>query len=61
LEELHRDGLVVRYAHGDLESLAQACKRALAMTHAERRKIFEHFNAHETIGAVVSEAIAAAG
>jgi hypothetical protein len=61
LEELHRDGLIVRYAHGDFEALAQACERALAMANAERRRIFEHFNARETIGAVVSEAIAAAG
>jgi len=61
LEELHRDGLIVRYAHGDLESLAQACERALAMTSAERRRIFEHFNAHETIGAVVTGSLRQAG
>lgn len=60
LEELHRAGLIVRYAHGDLESLAQACERALATTAVERRRIYEHFNAHETVGAVVAAAIAAA-
>jgi hypothetical protein len=61
LEELHRAGLIVRYAHGDLKSLAEACERALALPAAERRRIYEHFNRHETIGAVVAEAIAKAG
>lgn len=60
LEELHAAGLIVRYDHGDLESLAGACERALAMSNAERRLIFDHFNAHETVGAVVAAAIAAA-
>jgi hypothetical protein len=60
LEKLHRAGLIVRYAHDDLEGLAAACERALAMTKAERRRIYEHFNRHETVGAVVSAAIAAA-
>lgn len=60
LEELHAAGLIVRYEHGDLASLAAACERALAMTAVERRRIYEHFNAHETVGAVVASAIAAA-
>jgi hypothetical protein len=60
LEELHAAGLIVRYDHGDLVSLAAACERALAMTAVERRRIYEHFNAHETVGAVVAAAIAAA-
>lgn len=60
LEELHRAGLIVRYAHGDLTALAVACERALAMKNAERRRIYEHFNRHETVGTVVAEAIAAA-
>jgi len=60
LEQLHADGLIVRYRHGDLKSLAEACERALAMSTAERRLIFEHFNAHETVGAVVAEALAEA-
>lgn len=59
LEELHQAGLIVRYAHADLESLAAACERALAMGTAERRRIYEHFNAHETVGAVVARALAA--
>ena len=61
LEELANAGLIVRYAHGDLESLAASCERALAMPTAERRKIYEHFNRHETVGTVVADAIAAAG
>jgi hypothetical protein len=60
LEELHRAGLIVRYAHGDLDALGAACERALAMSRDERRKIYEHFNRHETVGTVVAEAIATA-
>jgi hypothetical protein len=60
LESLHRAGLVVRYAHDDLDALAAACERALGMSVAERRRIYEHFNTHETIGAVVAEALSAA-
>ncbi|HEY8995236.1 MAG TPA: hypothetical protein VIM71_11280 [Lacunisphaera sp.] len=60
LEELHKAGLIVRYKHGDLESLAEACECALAMSTTERRLIHEHFTAHETIGAVVAEALVGA-
>lgn len=60
LESLHRDGLIVRYGHGDLEELAAACERALAMQLEERRRIYEYFNRHETVGTVVADAIAGA-
>lgn len=60
LEDLHAAGLIVRYEHGDLVSLGAACERALALGNAERRKIFDHFNARETVGAVVADALAAA-
>ncbi len=60
LEELHTAGLIVRYAHGDLAALAEACECALAMSAAERKLIHAHFNAHETVGAVVASALAAA-
>lgn len=60
LEELHRAGLIVRYAHGDLAALQEACERALALGVDERRRIYEHFNRHETVGTVLAEAIAAA-
>lgn len=59
LEDLHAAGLIVRYPHGDLKALAEACERALAMTVAERRRIYDHFNRHETVGTVVAEALAA--
>lgn len=59
LEDLHRAGLIARYAHGDLKSLEAACERALEMTAAERRRIYDHFNRHETVGRVVAEALAA--
>lgn len=58
LEELARAELIVRYAHGDLQALTEACERALAMPVAERRRIYEHFNRRETVGTVVAEAIA---
>ena len=57
LEELHTAGLIVRYEHADLESLSEACECALAMSNTERHLIFEHFNAHETVGAVVAAAL----
>lgn len=60
LEELHAAGLIVRYAHADLDSLAEACECALAMSNAERHLIYEHFNRHETVGAVVAAALAEA-
>jgi hypothetical protein len=60
LEALHRAGLIVRYAHGDLAALGEACERALALPTEARRRIYAHFNAHETIGRVIADAIAAA-
>ncbi len=60
LEELHRAGLIVRYPHGDLAGLAAACERALALPNEARRRIYDHFNAHETVGHVLAEALAAA-
>lgn len=59
LDELARAGLILRYPHGDLKALAAACERALATTSEERRRIHEHFNAHETVGPVVAGALAA--
>lgn len=60
LEALHHAGLIVRYANSDLKSLEQACERALALPDEARRKIYEHFNAHETVGTVAAAAIAVA-
>jgi hypothetical protein len=57
LESLASAGLIRRYAHGDLDDLAEQCERALAATNDERRRIYEHFNRSETVGAVVGEAI----
>ena len=61
LEALHQAGMIVRYAHGDLESLARACERALAASVEDRRAIYDYFNRNETVGTVVADAIAAAG
>lgn len=60
LESLHQAGLILRYPHGDLDALLQACERALAATVAERRRIYNRFNGRETVGTVVAEAIAEA-
>jgi hypothetical protein len=61
LEDLHRASQIQRYAHGDLQSLAAACERALAMPVAERRRIYDYFNRCETVGSVAAAAIGQAG
>jgi len=58
LEELHREGLILRYPHGDLSVLAQRCEQALELGIAERRRIYSHFNREETVGTVVANLIA---
>ena len=60
LEALHRESLIARYSHGDLDALTAACVKALAASSAERRRIYDYFNQHETIGMVVADAIAGA-
>jgi len=60
LDELAGEGLVLRYPHGDLPALAEACERALAVPAADRRRIHAHFNTHETVGTVVAGAMATA-
>lgn len=57
LEELHQAGLILRYPHADLAALHAACERALDLSAAERRRIHDHFNRHETVGTVVADAI----
>ncbi len=61
LGELQKERLIERYSHADLTGLLSACERALAAGTADRRRIYEHFNRHETVGAVVADAIAGAG
>jgi hypothetical protein len=58
LDDLADAKLILRYPHGDLEELARCCERALETPNDERRRIYEHFNRHETIGTVVADAIA---
>jgi hypothetical protein len=60
LEPLFRDGMIFRYPHGNLEAMAAACEQALAAPLSVRRRIYDHFNANETIGTVVAQMIAAA-
>jgi hypothetical protein len=57
LEELQRENLILRYPHGDLAALAATCERGLAMSNGERRRMYEHFNRHETVGTVVAAEI----
>lgn len=58
LETLHREGMIVRYEHGDLASMENACRRGLEMGSAERRRIYDYFNRRETVGTVVAETLA---
>jgi hypothetical protein len=58
LQELHERELILRYPYGDLDTLVAQCERALAMSNDERRRGYEHFNRHETVGTVVAEALA---
>lgn len=58
LEKLTEQKLVLRYPHGDLAALATACESALEIPTAERRRLYEHFNRHETIGPAAVELIA---
>lgn len=58
LDELAKEGLIRRYGHGDLTGLREAAEAALAATTEERRRIYEHFNRHETVGPVLSAALA---
>jgi hypothetical protein len=60
LEALAREGLIVRYENANLASLGAACERAFALTREERRRVYEHFNRRETVGAVVAEMLAGA-
>ncbi len=60
LPELAAGRYMEHYPHGDLAELAAACRRALAWTVAERRRMYDYYNRHETVGTVVAEAIAAA-
>lgn len=57
LDELAKAGLIIRYDHADTTSLADACERALALSNDDRRRIYEHFNRHETVGTVVGDAL----
>jgi hypothetical protein len=61
LQPLHEAGLILRYPHGDLAALAAACDRALEAPFELRRRIYDHFNANETIGSVVGAALAQFG
>jgi hypothetical protein len=61
LQDLHEQKLILRYGHADLKALSEQCERALAMPNDERRRIYDHFNRHETVGTVVADAIAGAG
>lgn len=58
LDELASLGLIERYEHADLKSLALACERALAADTARRRRIHDYFNRQETVGTVIAELLA---
>lgn len=58
LDDLADRGLILRYSHADLSSLVETCKRALDASNDERKRIYDHFNRHETVGTVLAEQIA---
>lgn len=58
LDELSAAGLILRYGHGDRKALIAACEQALALPVAQRRRIHDYFNRHETVGSVAAEMIA---
>jgi hypothetical protein len=57
LEPLHQAGMIMRYPHGDLAALGEACDHALAKTRDERHRVYQYFNGHETVGQVVAPMI----
>ena len=58
LDELAADGLLLRYARGDLDGLVAACERALGLDDGLRRRIYDHYNRTQTVGRVIADAIA---
>jgi len=58
LQNLVDQGLLFRYPHGNLDALTTACEDALAASDDLRRRIYEHFNQHATIGPVAADLIA---
>ena len=61
LEDLAREGHLLRYARGDLSGLRARCEEALAIPLEQRRRCYEYFNRCETVGTVVAEALQGAG
>ncbi len=57
LDDLAASQLIQRYAHGNLDALKASCDRALAASTEDRRRIYDHFNRHETVGTVMAEAL----
>jgi len=57
LQDLTDQKLVIRYRHSDADSLIASCEAALALPTSERKKIYTHFNQHQTIGPIAAQAI----
>jgi hypothetical protein len=62
LESLAQARLILRYPHGDLTALGARCDEALALAAdpTARQRLYAHFNAQETVGSVLAEALAVA-
>jgi len=58
LESLAAERLILRYPHEDLRSLKERCEEALEMPTEDRLRLYNHFNRHETVGAVIGDALA---
>jgi hypothetical protein len=58
LESLCQRGVVLRYRHGDVSSMIEACERALAADLQTRRSIYDYFNREGTVGPIAACLIA---
>lgn len=58
LEDLLQAGVILRYKHGNIASMIEACERALSLDTETRRRIYDYFNREGTVGEVVARAIA---
>ncbi len=60
LDSLVEKGVVIRYAHGSVDSMIAACEWALDIDLDARRRIYEYFNLEGTVGPVAARLIAEA-
>jgi hypothetical protein len=57
LEELAQKELLLRFPYGDDSGMIEACREALRKDVEYRKKVYHHYNAHETIGGALIHGI----